>query len=225
MKSDFLKAKVLLEKAVIAFKSGDNAGALTLLEQLYTRYPNVPVLPEVYYLHADILRKNGDDDQALRYYSKVLEHHPDPVMETAAIGSIADTLFHRASVQNDPSLYRDALARYHQILTRNDLPESIRTMAFCKSGRCEELLGNDDRALEQYKTAVYHLNPEASSATVLWGTKAAEALVSLAEKRPLKLHVEAAARRRLQKLADLDLMEPEFIDERILKLEKLKYKP
>ncbi len=224
VKSDSLKAKVLLEKAMIAFKSGDNAGALTLLEQLYTRYPNVPVLPEVYYLHADILRKNGDDDQALRYYSKVLEHHPDPVMETAAIGSIADTLFHRASVQNDPSLYRDALARYHQILTRNDLPESIRTMAFCKSGRCEELLGNDDRALEQYKTAVYHLNPEASSATVLWGTKAAEALVSLAEKRPLKLHVEAAVA-ALQKLADLDLMEPEFIDERILKLEKLKYKP
>ncbi len=97
-------------------------------------------------------------------------------------------------------------------------------MAYYKSGRCEELLGNDDSALERYKTAVYHLNPQAASATILWGTKAAEAIASMAEKRPLKLHVEAAVA-ALQKLADLDLMEPEFIDERILKLEKLKYKP
>ncbi len=224
VKSDPLKAKVLLEKAVIAFKSGDNAAALSLLDQLYTRYPNVPALPEVYYLNADILRKNGDYERALYFYNKALERHPDPVLEVAAEGSIADTLFTQASSKNDESLYRDALARYNQILSKNNLPEQIRTMAYYKSGRCEELLGNDDSALERYKTAVYHLNPQAASATILWGTKAAEAIASMAEKRPLKLHVEAAVA-ALQKLADLDLMEPEFIDERILKLEKLKYKP
>ena len=41
----------------------------------------------------------------------------------------------------------------------------------------------------------------------------------------LLVFVVRAAVAALQKLADLDLMEPEFIDERILKLEKLKYKP
>ena len=66
VKSDPLKAKVLLEKALLAFKSGENAAALSLLDQLYSRYPNVPALPEVYYLNADILRKNGDIREQLR---------------------------------------------------------------------------------------------------------------------------------------------------------------
>ncbi len=224
VKSDPLKAKVLLEKALLAFKSGENAAALSLLDQLYSRYPNVPALPEVYYLNADILRKNGDYERALHFYTKALERHPDPALEVAAIGSIADTLFTRASVKNDHTLYSEALANYNQILAKSSIPESVRAMTYYKSGRCEELLGNDDNALERYKNAVYHLNPQAASATVLWGTKAAEAIAAMAEKRPLKPHVEAAVS-ALQKLADLDLMEPEFIDERILKLEKLKYKP
>ncbi len=224
VKSDSLKAKVLLEKALIAFKSGENSTALSLLDQLYTRYPNVPALPEVYYLNADILRKNGDNERALLLYNKVLEHHPDPVLEVATEGSIADTLFTLASTRNDANLYRDALAKYDQILAKDGLPEPIRTMACYKSGRCEEILGNDDKALGHYKIAVAHLSPQAASATILWGTKAAEAIAAMTEKRPLKSHVEAAVA-ALQKLADLDLMEPEFIDERILKMEKLKYKP
>lgn len=224
VKSAPLKAKALLEKAAIAFKAGDSDAALALLDQLYARYPNVPVLPEACYLNADILRKNGNYEQAVNFYNKVLEHHPEPIIEISAIGSIADTLFTQASGRNDDALYSDALGKYNLILAKNDIPEPLKAMALYKSGRCEELLGNDDKALERYKTAVYYLSPRAASATILWGTKAAEAIAALAEKRPLKTHVEAAVA-ALQKLSDLDLMEPEFIDERILKLEKLNYKP
>ena len=219
-----LKVKILLEKARIANRSGDTDAALRFLAELNLSKPDASTLAEAHYLHADIFRQRNDYEKAIQYYSKVLGHKIDPIVELAALGSIADSLFTLASEKNNPELYREALEKYNLILSKTGIPEPMRVMTLYKSGRCEELLGNDDIAIERYKTAVAHLVPNGASSTSTWAVKAVEALAGIAQKRPLKAHIDAAVA-ALQKLADSERMETEFVDERILQLEKLKYKP
>lgn len=219
-----LYSKVLLEKANLAFRGKDPEGALALLEQLYRSNPDAACLAEAYYLHADILKSKSDYEQAIACYTKVLEQHPDALIEFAAIGSIADCQFTLAAQKNSAELFRSALNRYDNLLARAELPEALRVMLLYKSGRCAEELDEIDTALKQYKTASCALVPKVSSAVALWGAKAVEAIVKIAEKAPLRTHVESAVH-ALQRLADAELMEQEMADERILKLEKMKFKP
>ena len=100
----------------------------------------------------------------------------------------------------------------------------MRMMALFKCGRCEELMGDDDKAIEHWKTAVASLSLETSPSVSLWCVKAVEALFDLAQRKPLAAHVEAAVS-ALQKLADSERMDAETVDERIRRLETLKYKP
>lgn len=219
-----LYSKVLLEKANLAFRGKDPEGALALLDRLYRSNPDAACLAEAYYLHADILKSKSDYEQAIAYYHKVLERHPDALIKFAAIGSIADCQFTLAAQKNSAELFRSALSRYDNLLARAELPEALRVMLLYKSGRCAEELDEIDTALKRYKTASCALVPKVSSAAALWGAKAVEAIVKIAEKAPLRTHVESAVH-ALQRLADAELMEQEMADERILKLEKMKFKP
>lgn len=224
VKSTKLYSKVLLEKANLAFRNKDPETALALIEQLYNSNPDASCLAEAHYLHADVLKSKSDYEQAIAYYTKVLELRPDSLIELATIGSIADCQFTLAAQKNSAELFRSAMTRYDNLLARADLPEALRVMLLYKSGRCAEELDKTDTALKRYKAAAYSLIPKASSAAALWGTKAVEAIVKIAEEAPLKAHVEAAMQ-ALQRLADAELMEQEMVDERILKLEKMKFKP
>ena len=224
VKSTKLYPKVLLEKANLAFREKDPETALALLEQLYQTNPDSSVLAEAFYLHGDVLKSNSEYEQAIAYYTKVLEHRPASLIELATIGSIADCQFTLAAQKNSAELYRSAMNRYDLLLKRIDLPEALRVMLHYKSGRCAEELDDVDTALKHYKAATYSLVSKVSSSVALWGTKAVEAIVTIAEKAPLKSHVEDAVR-ALQRLADAELMEQEMVDERVRKLEKMKFKP
>ncbi len=224
VKSTKLYPKVLLEKANLAFQNKDPETALELLGQLYNTNPDSSLLAEALYLHGDVLKSKSEYEQAIACYTKVLEQHPPSLIELATIGSIADCQFTIASQRNSAELFRDAMRRYDSLLERVDLPEALRVMLHYKSGRCAEELDLTDTALNHYKAATYALVSKASSSVALWGTKAVEAIVNIAEKAPLKAHVEDAVR-ALQRLADAELMEQEMVDERILKLEKMKFKP
>ena len=201
-----------------------DARFLELLNRIRQGRPDSSVLAEAFYLHGDVLKSNSDYEQAIAYFTKVLEHRPASLIELATIGSIADCQFTLASQKNSAELYRSAMNRYDLLLKRIDLPEALRVMLHYKSGRCAEELDDVDTALKHYKAATYSLVSKVSSSVALWGTKAVEAIVTIAEKAPLKSHVEDAVR-ALQRLADAELMEQEMVDERVRKLEKMKFKP
>ena len=65
-------------------------------------------------------------------------------------------------------------------------------MTLYKLGRSAELSGNDDLAIEQYKKVLYLPSSFNTPASRLWVAKAAEAIYSIAEKRPVKQHIENA---------------------------------
>ena len=214
--------RILLEKARIAFRSGDDDSALRHLEELRLSKPSGAILAEANYLFGDVYRKKGEYKKALVYYRKVLDEKPEQMLEFSVIGSIADLLFTQA--KNDSALYQKAHENYMLLLSKKGLPESMRIMALFKCGRCEEMIGNDDKAIEHWKTAVASLSLETAPSVSLWCVKAVEALRDLAKRKPLAAHVEAAVS-ALQKLADSERMDAETADEWIRQLETLKYKP
>lgn len=216
--------RILLEKAKIAFRSGDDDSALRHLEELMLSKPSGNILSETNYLLGDVYRKRNDYNKALGFYRKVLDGKPEQILEFSTIGSIADLLFIQAAMKNDSNLYQRARENYMLLLAKRGLPESMRIMTLYKCGRCEEQMGDDDKAVEHWQTAAASLFPDTDSSVSVWCVKAVEALSDLARRKPLGTHVSAAVS-ALQKLADSEKMDAEAVDERIRQLETLKYKP
>ena len=54
-------------------------------------------------------------------------------------------------------------------------------------------MGKDDNAAAHYKEALYLPSGFQTPAARLWCTKAAEAIYTIAEKRPTRIHIENAA--------------------------------
>ena len=88
--------------------------------------------------------------------------------------------------------YTEALQSYQKILETPDLDNGLRAMTLYKIGRSVELSGNDDQAMEYYGKALYLPSSLNTPASRLWAAKAAEAIYSIAEKRPVKQHIENA---------------------------------
>ncbi len=216
-----LKAKVIVEKASIAVKSGETERALGFLSEIARLYADTPAMAEACYLHGDILRRQGNFEQAISYYDKVLRLRPDSLLELATLGSIGDCTFALAGLKNSTEKYREALDVYRRILSARDLPDTIRITTLYKSGRCSQLAEREDLAMRYYKEALYMLRPDAGSFERLWATKAAESIISLAEKRPLRIYIDAA-RKALRKLSECGVIERNVEAERMHKLEKLR---
>lgn len=191
-KSPENKSRVLIGQASLAVYHRKYINAQVLLDRLEKEFPDNLFKAKTAYLQGIILQSSGDFKKALESYTKVLSFAPDSFLRNAAYGSIGDCCFILAGKNQEGKTYTDALQFYQKILETSDLDSGLRAMTLYKLGRSAELSGNDDLAIEQYKKVLYLPSSFNTPASRLWVAKAAEAIYSIAEKRPVKQHIENA---------------------------------
>lgn len=192
-KTDENKVRVLCGQAALAICNKRYNTALEYLNRIESEFPNTGALADALYLKADVLRNTGELRKALEMYRKVLLLHPNMYLERAAQGAVGDCLFTIAGKDQSSAGYAEALQAYRVILERKDLDPGLRAMVLFKTGRSAELSGDDDTAVKYYKEAVYLPTAFNSPASRYWGTRSAEAIYSIAEKRPVRHHIEDAS--------------------------------
>lgn len=236
-----IQAQAVYELATLAFQRGDSAGALRHLARLYENFSGAPVLDktcssvvsilaEAYYLNGDILRAGTDFQEALGFYRKALAVRGDSPLGAAAHGSIGDCLLALAACDpgNSKKLAAEALKSYQALLERpSGCPAPYEAMGLYRSGRCLELLEHEEEAAEQYRKVLYRF--PASEAAVhpvetTWCVRAAEALISIAEKHPLYMTL-VHARVALHWLGDARLIPMREAAARFEKLKNKKFNP
>ena len=186
------KARVLAGQASLAVYHKKYSDAQAFLDRLEKDYPENPFKAKIAYLHGVIFQASGDYSKALEFYSKVPALNPDPYLLNVAYGSIGDCCFILAGKNQFGKTYAEALDSYRKILESPGLDNGLKAMTLYKIGRSIELTGNDDQAVEHYKKALYLPTALNTPASRLWAAKAAEAIYSIAEKRPVKQHIENA---------------------------------
>ena len=224
VQSPELRARVLLQKATLAFRNKDTDRALAILEELRKAFPNAACLAEAFYLQGDAYKLKSEYEKALEAYREALGHNPEPRLELAAAGSAGDCLFELAGRRTSQELFSKARTQYDGLLARPNLPEAVRVMLLYKSGRCSVELDDIDTAIRRYQEASGALVQGVSSAVALWGVKAVEALISIAENSPLSAHIKAAEH-AVERQNNADLIEQEQSDERMRILREKKFKP
>ncbi len=224
-----IQARALFEKALQAQKSGDAEGALKLLNELYERFPDTVCIADAYYLNGDILNAGGSYAEAIAYYVKAMGARPDSILECAALGSIGDCMFAIASAGNNKSKSElsSAISYYTKLIRKENCPAPFVAMATYKIGHCFELLGNDENAANYYKQLLYKLpakEADSHPAEMVWSVKAAEALVDLAARVPMRATIENA-RFALHWLTDAKLFDRKTAETRFEQLKQQKFNP
>ena len=218
------RARRLLQKASLACRDKDPDGALEHLEKLRKDFPDAACLAEAFYLQGDVYKLKGEYEKAVEAYEEALKHNPEPRFELASAGSIGDCLFELAGRRSSQELYSRARTQYDTLLARPNLPEAVRVMLLYKSGRCSVELEEIDTAVRRYKEASGALVPGVSSAVALWGVKAVEGLVSIAENSPLASNIDAAAK-AIDRQINAELVDSEQANARKGILQGKKFKP
>ena len=187
------RSRVLIGLASLAVYHQRYAEAETFLNRLDQNYPAHQFKAKAAYFRGHIFHAAGNYNRAIEFYKKALESNPDPYLSNAAYGSVGDCSFIIAGKKQDPAAYAAALQAYDHILKQTNLDAGLHAMTLYKAGRSAEQSGKDDLALSYYKKALYLPAAFSTPASRLWAAKAAEAIYSIAEKRPLRQHIEDTA--------------------------------
>ena len=187
------KSRVLIGLASLAVYHQKYMEAESYLNQLDQNHPAHKFKAKVAYFRGHLAHAAGDYSRAVEFYKKVLESEPDQYLINAAYGSIGDCTFILAGKNQNAATYAAAQEAYDHILKQTNLDIGLHAMTLYKAGRSAEQSGKDDMALSYYKKAVYLPAAFSTPASRLWAAKAAEAIYSIAEKRPIKQHVEDAS--------------------------------
>ena len=187
------KSRVLIGLASLAVYHQRYSEAEAFLNQLDQNYPAHKFKAKAAYFRGHLAHAAGDYSRAIEFYKKVLESEPDQYLMNAAHGSIGDCTFILAGKNQNAATYAAAQEAYDHILKQTNLDIGLHAMTLYKAGRSAEQSGKDDIALSYYKKALYLPAAFSTPASRLWAAKAAEAIYSIAEKRPIKQNVEDAA--------------------------------
>ena len=220
-----IRARVLYEQALLAYKLGNTRSAEATLDRLFREFPQALILPEAYYLQGDVEKSKGDFIKAARYYGMVLDRSKGTLLELAAQGALGDTYFARG--QTEPDALRQALISYLTVTDNGNAPVSLRAGAFCKAGKCRELLGEWEEAALLYKQLLYMTPAKEAAkdpAALVWYVKSAEALIDMALKHPVRSAFENA-RMALHFLHDASLLTRAEAEKRFETLKKRKFQP
>ena len=224
-----IQARALYEMALQAYRNGERETALKLLAALYEKFPDSAIIPEAYYLNGDILRSDSDFKSAVPFYQKAAALRPNSILAASAYGSIGDSLLAIAS--SDPASSKNellsAVHAYKTMQEQRGCPPVFSTMAACRTGQCLVLLGERESASEQFRQVLYK-HPAAAAkkhpAEMVWCARAAEALIDIAGKHPVRSTL-SHARYALHWLADAGLIPLQEASERFEKLKNTKFNP
>ena len=158
--------------------------AFTLYSRLAGNYPQSDLLMQTRFAQGEALTELGEFARAILAYEEIIKSEPDTLLAARARGRRGDCLFTLGA--SEPERYDEALATYHALERKNDLPFDLKLQTLCKIARCKDKTGNPAEALEHYTEAVYSIGEHSeplSPTAVLWFTRAALEAGDLLERK------------------------------------------
>jgi len=145
---------------------------------IYTRlakeYPQSALLLKTRFAQGEALTELGEFARAILAYEEIIKATPDADLADQARGRLGDCLFTLGGTEVDR--YQEALAAYQALYKRPGTPFALKLQALYKIARCEDKMGQSDKAFARYMETVYsinELNEPLSPETALWFTRAA----------------------------------------------------
>ena len=150
-----IASKLLYEIANISFIFEDYKAVSLILDDISEKYPNLKIIGDAFFLRGDLLAKQCEYDKAIPFFKKAANSRTNSILETASWGRIADSYFALGWKTPDGTNYLNAASFYNKVLAKKNITAKFRDQALYKLGRCEELLGDNGRALAKFHEAIY----------------------------------------------------------------------
>ncbi|MBN1864252.1 MAG: tetratricopeptide repeat protein [Victivallales bacterium] len=148
--------RLVYEMANVYFKAGRDTEAMQALDELSEKYPDSAEVNDGLFLRGEIFSRQGEFDKAIPFFKRAAEGRPGSLLETAALGRAGDCYFALGWKTPDGTNYLQASKFYSQVIEGKHLPMIFRDQALYKLGRCEELLGDNGKALSKFHEAIYN---------------------------------------------------------------------
>lgn len=170
-------------KAFILSQTEENSKALEYINIIETKYPQSEILSLALYLKGDILSADGKYNEAIQAYQSAFDKSNNAETSLASLGRIGDCYFAELNYSQDKTnLINAAISSYKKALESNYISIFVKTQTLYKIGKCYEVLGDKEKAIESYHEAFYSNILEMESGknpSKIWFVKSAIALTRL----------------------------------------------
>jgi TolA-binding protein len=144
--------------ALAAYRLGQNKeDASHLLENLVKQYPTSPWVFDARFLYGDILTERGKFQDALLIFED-LSKKDDPINKAHPADRVLEAHGRRGQCLRQLKRYDDANQAFKMILDAPKAEASLRNQAYVELGKTYEVVGDSERALENYLAPLYGIN-------------------------------------------------------------------
>ena len=168
----------------VAAARGEHLRAIEYFRRVVTDHPTSPIATDARFAQADSLTELARFDSALLAFDEVIQRTPDSYLAALAWGRKGDCHFTLAPKATHR--YDEAVACYQTAADHPRATPDLKLQAWYKMGRCYELSGRLDLALERYLATVYgHVEERAAAraGAPVWFARAALSAAALYERR------------------------------------------
>ncbi len=148
--------RLTYEMANVYFKAERDTEAMQALDDLSEKFTASAELNDGFFLRGEIFSRKSEFEKAIPFFRRAAEGRPGSLLETAALGRAGDCYFALGWKTPDGTNYLQASQLYSSVLAKKDIPTAFRDQSLYKLGRCEELLGDNGKALSKFHEAIYN---------------------------------------------------------------------
>jgi TolA-binding protein len=181
-KNSALMAQILYDRARIAEKQNEAGKAVKLLEQLFSKYPESKATADALFMAGNITSAEGKYEKSVVFYRRAAQLRPDSEFASACIGRVADCNYSLYSRTFDSKYLKVAEDEYLKLLKQKKISFLLKNQTHYKLGRCYEMLGEDQKALDQYNELIYGYDVDRQKGKFtkpVWTVKAAYAAIMM----------------------------------------------
>ncbi len=180
---DDIVPQALYDRAAIAENLTGSSAAMSLLQEIFDKYPNSKTMADALFLAGNITSGGGNYSDAAVYYRKAAQLRPGSTLETASFGRIGDCNYTQYTKTQEVKFLNSAIAEYQKVMTMKNLNQNIKDQTLYKIGKCYEGLNQDDKALEFFTELIYGYKIDKSEGEnkikPVWTVKAAYAAIMI----------------------------------------------
>lgn len=153
-KNPEVAAEILYRRAQISVSTKNMIQAMERLKALLERFSSSSFAADSAMLAGNLEADSGHYAEALAFYTKARELRPKGVFGLVAAGRIADTRYSIYAGTHDPADLK-AAAELYEMLSKEASNPRLQLQSICKLGKCRELSGELEKALELYNRVLY----------------------------------------------------------------------
>lgn len=176
-------ARCCYRAAFIYSQIGENQKAIEDINKIETQFPKSQIISLSLYLKGDILSSDAKYSEAIQAYQSAYDKSNTPETSIASLGRIGDCYFAELNYSQDKkNIIASAILNYKKVMAYPEISIFIKTQTLYKLGKCYEISGDKEKAIEAYHEAFYSniLEMEkGKNPSKIWLVKSAIALTRL----------------------------------------------